>query len=207
MASPRSHYDTLGVVPHATEAQIRKRFKELARRMHPDRFHGESEKAKAELEFQAVTQAFNILIDPNRRREHDFELAHPTRSGEVERDEVRRLRAYLQRGRKAYRERAWAQAADSFQRAAETAPNSAEAWFELARACSQNPRWLAQAVEASRRACEIQPMKVTYLRFAGELHARAGFTAKAQKFYTDALNWGGPDPAIERVLLELDKAR
>jgi molecular chaperone DnaJ len=50
------YYAVLGVGREAGADEIRRRFRDLARQRHPDRFQG-SEKARAETEFQAVTQA------------------------------------------------------------------------------------------------------------------------------------------------------
>ena len=192
-------------MPDASEAQIRRRFKELARRMHPDRFQGE-EKENAELEFQSVTEAFNTLADSNRRREHDFDLAQML-AGHEDRDADRVLRVYLQRGQKAFRERRWAEAAESFRRGTEERPDNASAWYQLAMACFKNPRWKTQAVEAVTRACALEPMNVEYLKLGGQILGRAGLSTRAEKLYTEALHWGGDDPAIEQAIAELRRAR
>ena len=73
---PRDFYAILALPRNASEEQIRQRFRELARERHPDRFQGEA-KARAEGEFQEITQAFNVLFDPERRRGHDLELTRP----------------------------------------------------------------------------------------------------------------------------------
>ena len=73
---PSDYYAVLGVAREAGAGEIRRRFRELARERHPDRFQGE-EKARAEREFQALTEAFNVLYDPARRRLHDAELSQP----------------------------------------------------------------------------------------------------------------------------------
>ena len=64
----RDHYAVLGTDRNATRDQIRDRFRKLARERHPDRFQGD-EREKAELAFQAITEAFNVLSDPDRRRQ------------------------------------------------------------------------------------------------------------------------------------------
>lgn len=199
MAS-RNYYTILGVRPEASTDDIRSRFKELARRLHPDRFPGE-EKAKAEADFQEVTEAFNVLRDARRRRRHDVELAKPDRASERE----TLLNVYLQRGQKALRERSFAQAAESFQRATEVAPRNAKAWHLLALACSRSRRWRSQAVDAVNRACELEPLNVEYLKLGGRIHAWAGLPAKARKFYTEALQWGGSDPDVEEALKGLGR--
>ena len=87
---------------NATEEQIRQRFRELARTRHPDRFQG-MEKARAEKEFQDITQAFNVLADPERRRRHDVDLVRPDESARPIPAQL--FKVYLQRGVKAYKEK------------------------------------------------------------------------------------------------------
>lgn len=66
-------YEVLGVSRTASDAEIRARFRELARERHPDRTQGEK-KAEAEKAFQLLTEAMNVLTSPQRRKAHDFEL-------------------------------------------------------------------------------------------------------------------------------------
>ena len=107
----KDYYAVLGLPRNASPEEIRARFRDLARNRHPDRFHG-AEKAAAEAEFQAITEAFNVLSDPERRRQHDLELVRPIAAAAREaegREEVARV--YMQRGIKAYRERNFIEAA------------------------------------------------------------------------------------------------
>jgi DnaJ-class molecular chaperone len=201
----KNYYAILGVLQGASEAEIRARFKELVRRHHPDRFHGK-EKMAAEERFQAITEAVNVLTSPERRRDHDFALAQP--KGDKRGQEGDRVaQAYLQRGAKAFRERNWVQAADNFHRATELQPANARAWYLLALACAENRRYQQQAVSAVERACELDPINVEYLKLAGKILNGAGLAGRAEKFYTAALRWGGPDPAIEEALQKVRKPR
>jgi curved DNA-binding protein CbpA len=204
----KNYYAILGVQRNATDKQIRDRFKQVVRQRHPDRFQ-DAEKAAAEREFQEITQAFNILINPGRRREHDLELARP--EGSQQGFDHRQLaRVYLQRGAKAYRDKNYLQAADNFDRATKAEPDNALAWHNLALACGHQKRWMSRAVAAINKACELDPMNVSYLRSAGRIHARAGMTARAEGFYVEALKWGGgDDPTIAAELerLRAEKSR
>lgn len=195
----RDYYAALGLPPSATPQQIRERFHQLARERHPDRFQGAA-KAPAETEFQSITEAFNVLSDPERRRQHDAELLRPVARPA---DSQQLLKVYLQRGIKAYKEENFIEAADNFSRATQTDPGSAQAWHHLALACSRQQRWLDKAVEAIAHACQLQPMNPAYLKLAGKLHAAAGMTPQAEKYYNEALTWGGDDPAINSALEEL----
>jgi curved DNA-binding protein CbpA len=193
-------YAVLALPRNATEDQIRHRFRELARLRHPDRFRG-AEKEAAETEFQAITQAFNVLSDPERRRQHDGELARPGES-----DPRQMCRAYLQRGIKAYKDKSFLDAADNFDRATKADPNNAQAWQHLALACAQQSSWLPRAVAAIERACELEPMNPAFLKQAGRILALAGNAERAASFYRRALQWGDEDPAVQRALDELTKA-
>jgi molecular chaperone DnaJ len=65
---PRSHYEVLGVSPQATEADIKRAYRALARRYHPDSHPDDPD---AEARFKEVTVAYETLSDPERRRRYD----------------------------------------------------------------------------------------------------------------------------------------
>ncbi|HEV7518217.1 MAG TPA: DnaJ domain-containing protein [Thermoanaerobaculia bacterium] len=198
---PRDFYAILALPRNATEEQIRQRFRELARQRHPDRFQGEA-KVRAEGEFQEITQAFNVLADPERRRNHDLELTRPE-PGATGADPRQLARVYLQRGIRAYKEKNHFEAADSFSRATHADPGNAQAWHHLALACSQQASWLSRAVEAIERACLLAPMNAAYQKLAGKIAVLAGQPEAAERHYRAALEWGDDDPAVRQALTEI----
>lgn len=199
----KNYYAVLGIAVSATEDQIRRRFRELARQRHPDRFQG-SEKEQAENEFQELTEAFNILTDSDRRRVHDFEISRPAMAQSVDQsDKASRVRAYVARGVKAYKERNFMAAAESFDQATRTDPENAQAWHHLALACSHDKRFEARAMAAIVKACDLEPMKPSYLKLAGRLFAQVGQAERAEHYYQQALTWGGDDAEIQQALESL----
>lgn len=66
------HYEMLGVSREATTAEIKKAYRDLALRWHPDKVRG-SESATAR--FQAIAEAYETLSDENARRMYDAYLA------------------------------------------------------------------------------------------------------------------------------------
>ncbi len=201
----KDYYAILGVPRTATQEEVRARFLELARRQHPDRFQGE-EKAKAEDEFQEITQAFNILSDPSRRREVDAGLAQPDAPAAVE-DKGEAAKVYLRRGIKAYRQKNYVEAADNFERATEADPSDARAWSYLAQTCEHQRRWWVKARKAAAEACRLEPMNATYLKLAGRIFARAEMFERAEKYYAAAQDWGGDDPGVEAALADIRRRK
>ncbi len=68
MAVKRDYYDILGVSREATDAEIKRAFRRLAQRHHPDvdRSHD------AELRFKELNEAYRVLSDPQRRQAYDM---------------------------------------------------------------------------------------------------------------------------------------
>jgi molecular chaperone DnaJ len=64
----RDYYEVLGVDRGASEAEIKKRFRKLARELHPD---VNTEDPEAEEKFKQAAEAYEVLSDPERRRVYD----------------------------------------------------------------------------------------------------------------------------------------
>lgn len=61
-------YEILGVTPHASSEEIKRAFRQKAREHHPD---ANPDDPAAEEQFKAVTAAYEVLSDPDRRRRYD----------------------------------------------------------------------------------------------------------------------------------------
>lgn len=61
-------YKTLGISKKATDEEIKKAYRKLARKYHPDRNPGDKE---AEEKFKEVSAAHDVLSDPQKRKEYD----------------------------------------------------------------------------------------------------------------------------------------
>ncbi len=68
MAAERDYYDTLGVSKTASADEIRKAYRKLALRYHPDKNKGDKE---AEQKFREIADAYEVLRDPKRRKTYD----------------------------------------------------------------------------------------------------------------------------------------
>jgi len=68
MATRPDYYKTLGVDKKATPEEIKKAYRKLARQYHPDRNPGDKQ---AEARFKEISQAHDILGDPDKRKQYD----------------------------------------------------------------------------------------------------------------------------------------
>jgi DnaJ-class molecular chaperone len=64
----RDYYEILGVPRSATQAEVKKAFRKLAREHHPDRNPGDKQ---AERRFKDVNEANAVLSDPDKRKQYD----------------------------------------------------------------------------------------------------------------------------------------
>jgi DnaJ-class molecular chaperone len=74
---PADYYETLGVPKTASADEIRKAYKKLARKYHPDVKPGDKE---AEKKFKELQEAYDVIGDAEKRKKYD-QFGHAFRSG------------------------------------------------------------------------------------------------------------------------------
>ena len=68
METKRDYYEVLGVSREAEEGAIKKAYRKLAKKYHPDTNAGN---AQAEQKFKEITEAYTVLSDPKKRKLYD----------------------------------------------------------------------------------------------------------------------------------------
>src|SRR5215210_8490602 len=67
MARPGDHYKTLGVDRKASQEEIKKAYRKLARQYHPDT----NKDPGADERFKRISEAYDVLGDPEKRKRYD----------------------------------------------------------------------------------------------------------------------------------------
>ena len=64
----KSYYEVLGVKKNATDDELKKAFRKLARKFHPD-FNPDNK--EAESKFKEINEAYDVLSDKEKREQYD----------------------------------------------------------------------------------------------------------------------------------------
>jgi curved DNA-binding protein CbpA len=200
MSDRRTYYEILEVAPLASQDQIRAAFRRLARERHPDRFQG-SARVTAESQFQAITEAYNVLNDPEQRARYDQSLS--TRAPQPMSDPREIARALLARAVGLAKAGKSAEANEHFAQAVAHDPNSAKAHHLFGVFLARQAGGLEEALRHLDQAVRLEPNDDKILLDASKAFARAKMFARATRFAQQAAQLAPGDPAIESWLEEL----
>src|ERR1700693_843737 len=202
MPRDMDYYTLLGVSREATEAEIRERFRSLAREAHPDRAPA-WRRSEAEAKFQELAQAVNVLTHPESRKVYDFERSIKAATGPHAAPVAQNA---LAQGIAANTEKRDAEAAATFGLAARRDPKDVRThhYLGLAAARSGDVRTAFRALEA---ALVMEPQNARLLVDAGAVFRQAGLLYKAEKAYQEAVRWDPSALEVRRALEEIRAQR
>lgn len=209
----QNNYEILGVKEIATEAEIKKAYFRLAKEYHPDRHLNLKEesvdiKNKLETLFARLTEAYNILIDEEKKREYDTSLAarfvkHREKE-ETKEDNINKAKAQFIIGKKNMDKGNFWGAADALRWAIRLDPNNARYLSYFGKALSNMPRRLHEAEENCKKAIKMEPTNSEHYINLAMIYKKAGLEAKAKDMFEEALKW---DAENETALTELGRRK
>src|SRR6185503_10569272 len=68
----RDYYQVLGIERNASEEELKKAFRKLARQFHPDLQSTDVQKKAAEEKFKEINEAYEVLGDADKRKRYDM---------------------------------------------------------------------------------------------------------------------------------------
>ncbi len=202
MAHRKSLYDILGVETHASEKEIRKAFRDLTRQQHPDLFSG-NERAQAEERFQAITEAFNVLRDPEKRDRYDRELSSVSsnRQATDPKEIAKKLAAV---GAQQLKDGKVVEACDNLQMAIHHDDTNSRAHYFLSLALFQIPAKKKDALRHIEQAARHESSNPAILAEAARQFAEAGMQARAERFAQQALALDPTNAKAQQALATAD---
>lgn len=173
MRTERTYYDTLGLPKDATLAQIKRRYRQLVQKYHPD---VAADKDNAHKIFIQITEAYEALSDPARRKAYDANLeSQPARAA---------ARVTQTRER----------SSDSLENVGKLISDAQFAYIH---------RRFSEAMNLCKRAVTIEPRNARAYAIMGDACKAQGKRGDAIKYYTLAVQFDGRDEESHRKLMTL----
>lgn len=142
-------YKVLGISPNATEDEIKKAYKELVKKYHPDRYQDSPLSDVAEEKMAEVNEAYDAIINARRSGSYSYSESGSGYSG-INYNEVRRM---IQMGD--------VTRADSMLDSVPVGTRSAE-WFFLKGSVCYKRGWLNEAYQNFTTAVNMDPSNMEY---------------------------------------------
>ncbi len=200
MAGQRTYYEILGLDPQGSADEVRAAFRRLAKERHPDTYDP-SGRAAAEREFQAITEAYNVLADPERRARYDQGLASLSRPNPANPRDVARALVAKAVGLMKLGEHA--QAGELLSQAVAHDPQNARARHLYGLFLAQYGGRLDEGLRHLDQATKLDPINIRLLLDASRLFAMARMFARAMRYAQSAAELSPGDPAVELWLRQL----
>lgn len=191
----KDHYGVLGVLPSATDDEVRAAYAGLAKRTHPDRFHGASSSVRhlAAQVFARISEAHAAVSTAVGRASYAASL-HDGRREALAVDEGRRAlqaETEFQRGEALLAQRAYESALICFGRAMENFPSEGEyrsyyGWC-LYLCHPDNQIMLGEALEHCREGIKLAKDREKPYLLLGRLYKAMGKPGAAKKMFSRAV--------------------
>jgi len=191
------YYQILNVRPDCSYEELRKAFRKMSLRTHPDRFQGE-ERKKAEKEYQFVVKAFNTLKDRVQREKYDQKLTEDKSgagSDQVLESRRKEGRQYEKAGLAHARNGSWEMAVEFLNKAVFLSPD-ASIYYQKGLAELHVQGKKKEALESLYKAIELDPYRVAFRVALIESLLKLEMKARAGKALQNALSFFPAEPKL-----------
>ena len=181
----RTHYQTFEITPTASADDIKKRYRELARKYHPDVNPGDPGAAR---KFAAIADAYRVLGDPDARATYDAELLMQARAARP--SPMAQPQSQAQRGQAGATStnRSGTTGAKPQPQNVQAAHIESEKYAELARKCYFQGRFI-EAKEHAIRSLSYNHRNAMAQEIMGDVYMQQGRLDDAAKHYTFCLQF------------------
>lgn len=178
----RTHYEILGLPDSASTALIKRRYRELVRKYHPD---VAADKVTSHLLFLRINEAYEVLKDPVRRKAYDETLA---------------IEAMIQKKKLQYKQSTTAAAAPP--PAPPHAPRNISQMLKDAQFAFIQKRF-AVALELCKVILRTDPRNAKACVMLADIYRIRGKTGAAIKYYNFAVQFDPADSDSQKKLMKL----
>jgi tetratricopeptide (TPR) repeat protein len=165
-----TYYDLFGVTANSSLAQIQESFHELARKFHPDRHMGQSERIGLLQDLMGrVTTAYKTLVDDEKRASYDKQLAAtgPSTPGQSEPESQERVDECFTRAKQCLRAHNMEGSILWLRECVAIAPAVVKYHAILARSLAGVPQYHQEAIQQFEKAIELDDWNTSvYFQFA-----------------------------------------
>src|SRR6267143_1974664 len=205
LAEKGTYYDLLGVNGSSLPSQVKESFHCLARKFHPDRHMGQSERLGLLQDLMSqLTTAYKTLVDDRKRAIYDKQLADAGAFtlGQSKTEDQKTVDDCLARAKQCLRAHNFAGSILWLRKCVEIAPEVAKHQAILARSLAAVPEYRREAVHHFEKAIELDEWNTsTYFQF-GELYELMRLPWRAIPLYRKILEI---DPEHNKALERLSK--
>ena len=190
MRTVRNHYEVLGVPRNASPAQIKRKYREMVRKFHPD---VAKDKTTAHRLFLQINESYEVLSDAGRRKAYDDTL-------DLEAQIASRRRSSTPAGQSTGQRPA---SAASRQARRPERPSGTVAQLLRDAQFAFIQRRLNTARELCKEALNIEPRNARACGMLGDIYRAQGKREQAIKYYNLAIQFNPADRESEKKLVSL----
>lgn len=170
-------YSVLGVSPDASDEEVKRAYRELARKYHPDNYQNNPLADLAEEKMKAINEAYDAITKQRSGRGGGYQSSYQQQSGYQRQSQPGGATVYA-RVRQAINLGNLAQAEQLLQ----SAPGQDAEWHFLMGSIAYRKGWLDEAMQQYQIACSMDPGNLEYrqaynmMRQGGQAYRPYGYT-------------------------------